>query len=394
MDIGEDQSNTPGSRPTPSFASMSSVASEPQRITVGPAGGNSLAIMTEASRMLAEATTIQKAKELKDLALTAEDFARRRGLGKETIEHCRHYATLAEIRMGELLLETPRAVGTDISGRKSMLDSTREVPSNHPPTLAELGVTKKDSSRAQALAVLPEDRKASVAEGKTSASKAIRKFQKEQKQEEAKKANVIPWAGEFQLNTANLASLDSLYDRLPDSAFDCIFTDPPYDQESLPLYSELAKLASKVLKPGAACLAYAGFLYLPEIMALMAEHLTYRMVLCIHQPGTTSRIWPSKTFQNWRAVLLYQKPGEPAWDWFTNFYCTPSNEKSLHDWQQVAGPALFWLEKFTLPNGLVLDPFCGSGTTAWACKELGRHYLTFDTDPAAILTAQQRLRDG
>jgi site-specific DNA-methyltransferase (adenine-specific) len=34
----------------------------------------------------------------------------------------------------------------------------------------------------------------------------------------------------------------------------------------------------------------------------------------------------------------------------------------------------------TPENGIVLDPFCGSGTTALACKELGRNYICIEKE--------------
>jgi predicted methyltransferase len=37
---------------------------------------------------------------------------------------------------------------------------------------------------------------------------------------------------------------------IPDNSIDLILTDPPYDEDSLPLYKDLSILAARVLKPG------------------------------------------------------------------------------------------------------------------------------------------------
>lgn len=42
-------------------------------------------------------------------------------------------------------------------------------------------------------------------------------------------------------------------------------------------------------------------------------------------------------------------------------------------------------------GGLVLDPFLGSGTTARVAKDLGRHYLGIELNPAYIKIAKKRL---
>ena len=49
------------------------------------------------------------------------------------------------------------------------------------------------------------------------------------------------------------------------------------------------------------------------------------------------------------------------------------------------------IELYTYRGDLVLDPFIGSGTTALAALRTGRHYVGFDTDPAYIALARQRL---
>ena len=79
---------------------------------------NSVVIFTKAALMLAEADTIQKAKELKSLALTAADWAKRHKMGEAAIQHCRSYALEAERKMGEMLMATKdkRAKGAATPG--------------------------------------------------------------------------------------------------------------------------------------------------------------------------------------------------------------------------------------------------------------------------------------
>lgn len=162
---------------------------------------NSLIIFTQAAQMLVEADTIQKAKELKDLALTAADWAKRKGMGEEAIQHCRSYAMRAEIKMGEMLAQTERAKGTDKAGRTSKLDGSRELPSNPPPTLTDLGITKRESSHAQKLASQPADKQEQIIEGKRS----LTQIQREQKAIEiSKKVS------------------------LPDAKYRVIYADPPW----------------------------------------------------------------------------------------------------------------------------------------------------------------------
>ncbi len=49
------------------------------------------------------------------------------------------------------------------------------------------------------------------------------------------------------------------------------------------------------------------------------------------------------------------------------------------------------LEKRTRIDDLVLDPFCGSGTTCVAAKMLGRRYIGIDISPEYCQIARQRL---
>ena len=48
----------------------------------------------------------------------------------------------------------------------------------------------------------------------------------------------------------------------------------------------------------------------------------------------------------------------------------------------------------TDPGDLVLDPTCGSGTTAYVAEQWGRRWITIDTSRVAIVLARQRLLTG
>ena len=70
---------------------------------------NSLIVMSDAEKLLAEATTIQKAKELKNVALTSADWAKRKGMGKKVVSRGVLYGRLASIRMAEIYVKSEKA---------------------------------------------------------------------------------------------------------------------------------------------------------------------------------------------------------------------------------------------------------------------------------------------
>jgi len=71
--------------------------------------------------------------------------------GKEAIQYATGYALEAERQMGLLLLATKRAKG----GNPRLTGTPAAPVSGAAPTLADLGVTKKESAHARKLALLP-----------------------------------------------------------------------------------------------------------------------------------------------------------------------------------------------------------------------------------------------
>ena len=49
---------------------------------------------------------------------------------------------------------------------------------------------------------------------------------------------------------------------------------------------------------------------------------------------------------------------------------------------------------FSFAGDTVVDPFCGTGTTALAAMELGRNSISYEIDPSYVTLAEDRLRDS
>lgn len=146
----------------------------------------SLAIISRAAEMLEKANTIQEIKEFKDLALTAADWAKHKGLGREAVQHAQSYALMAERKLGEMLKTDARKQGQYERTSKGNADEPL------PPSLSELGLTKKESSEAQILADLPEDDFREVKDGRKSKKAAVNEARRNKKRSESKKSSALP----------------------------------------------------------------------------------------------------------------------------------------------------------------------------------------------------------
>jgi N6-adenosine-specific RNA methylase IME4 len=179
----------------------------------------SLQIFTRASLMLAEADTIQKAKELKSLALTAADWAKRKGMGEAAIQHCRSYALEAERKMGQMLAATDRAKPPSGKGQKKT-DRRSRASSDGQPTLKEIGISDNESSAAQTLAALPRAVFDQVRNGEKTRTEVAR---------EIKRSEVVKRVA-----------------KIPEGKFRVLYADPPWKYGSTFAASDdLAGLAAE-----------------------------------------------------------------------------------------------------------------------------------------------------
>jgi SAM-dependent methyltransferase len=178
---------------------------------------------------------------------------------------------------------------------------------------------------------------------------------------------------------------------LPDNSVDLIFTDPPYDKASVPLYGDLAALAGRVLVPGGSLVCYAGVHALPTLFPLMTLHLQFWWQLCLRLKAAFPRQHGWRVHVHYKPLLWFVK-GIYKGDYVVDVIESTWLAKNWHDWQQSEAEAAHCISKLTPEDGLVLDPMCGSGTTLVAAKRLGRRYLGVDLDPTQARVTTARLR--
>lgn len=186
-----------------------------------------------------------------------------------------------------------------------------------------------------------------------------------------------------------------LMKELPDGCVDLVVTDPPYPREFSYTYDYLATYCPKVMKLGGSLLTVVGHYALPEVIRKFNGKLKYRWVFCMNQfEGPHARMAMGIEVM-WKPVLWYVKGSYPSGRGFIRdgLVVTGSSgqSKEHHKWEQDISWATFFIEKLSKQGDIILDPFLGSGTTAVAAKQLGRHFIGMEIEPNYCEIAERRL---
>lgn len=181
-----------------------------------------------------------------------------------------------------------------------------------------------------------------------------------------------------------------------DESVDIIITDPPYPQEFVPLYEDLAAFAARVLKPGGSCIVMIGQSYLPEIVAGMAKHLKYHWTCGYITPGGQAvQLWERKVNTFWKPLLWFTK-GDYQGDWVGDVCKSDANDndKTHHHWGQSESGMFDIVERFSEKGSVVLDPFLGGGTTGVVCVATGRTFVGIELDAKVAKAAEKRIKEA
>jgi site-specific DNA-methyltransferase (adenine-specific) len=234
----------------------------------------------------------------------------------------------------------------------------------------------------------------SVESGAVPAARVIREVQHEAAKLELSSAAIaaasMPESDRYRVIVGDVcAALD-----IADASIDVIITDPPYPKEFLHVYGELGRLAARVLKPGASCVVMIGQSYLPEIVAALSEHLSYHWTLAYLTPGgQASQRFERKVNAAWKPLLWFTNGPLASKRWVGDVCRSDvnDNDKTLHGWGQSESGMADIVERMSQPSDLVLDPFCGAGTTGVVALALKRRFVGVDIDEAQVLVTRGRL---
>ena len=211
-----------------------------------------------------------------------------------------------------------------------------------------------------------------------------------QRAKDAKRDEAAARGREVTVQAVDFRRADFRGVHLAPNSVDLIFTDPPYDEESLSLWDDLSLYASHILKPSGLLVAYTGHAFLPRAMSALGTWLDYHWTIATVYAKGDLRFWSKRVWNSWKPLLVYAN-GQPDTDWFCDLLTADgADDKALHDWQQPLHEAAQVIERFTKPGDLVLDPMCGAGTIPIAAAQLGRRAVGIEVDERTFYIAKDR----
>lgn len=178
---------------------------------------------------------------------------------------------------------------------------------------------------------------------------------------------------------------------VPDGSIDVVFTDPIY--ANVADYGWLAREAARVLKKNRACLAFSSKVTLCQCRAVMDEFLDYRTTLYYTVVAKQARPAIGMGVIPWTTPCLVYAKGVYQCDPFIpDTFISRKPPLASFGWQKNTGVALKWIEAHNRHGGVVLDPFCGSGSFLVAAQALGMPFLGFEIDERRAAEARRRVR--
>lgn len=213
---------------------------------------------------------------------------------------------------------------------------------------------------------------------------------------------------------------------IPDKGVTHVITDPPFEAEA---HTKGRRLNGKTLESGERAVDEAPLSFSPittdgrrsvasefariagrwviafsQVEAVMewqrvltaSGELSPRRIGVWIKPDGMPQFSGDRPGMGYESIVFCHRKGRSAWNGggrvgvFTHNKNTPGGAH-FHETQKPLPLMLELVELFTDPGDIVLDPFCGSGTTGVACLRLGRRFIGIEKDAKYAAVAQERL---
>jgi site-specific DNA-methyltransferase (adenine-specific) len=206
------------------------------------------------------------------------------------------------------------------------------------------------------------------------------------------------------LNSVILGDCVAVMPRMESSTVDFILTDPPYithyrsrdgrtvanDDNARWLRPAFAQMY-RLLKNGSFCVSFYGWskadLFISAWRAAgfrIVGHLVFRK-----RYASSARFL---RYQHEQAYLLAKGDATPPQNPLSDVIDFEYTGNRLHPTEKPISALRALVSAFCKPQGTVLDPFCGSGSTLVAAQELEMNCIGIELDPIHYLTACRRLQ--
>lgn len=218
---------------------------------------------------------------------------------------------------------------------------------------------------------------------------------------------------------------------MPDASVDLIVTDPPYpiDRDNgtgrlfsglsdkrnpiktfnrerewfvngyskwEPFIDECLKHMKRILKTGGHLYFFVNETNLWPMKPIIDKHFNFKSLLVWHKGHTDTQ--PYGMGYHYRKsceyVFLYVKGKSSKFivDHGTYLHYPNNMQKVDHPTPKPVAMCRLFIEKSSETNGVVLDPFMGSGTVAIAAQQVGRQFIGFEIDKKYVEMTEKRLR--
>lgn len=205
------------------------------------------------------------------------------------------------------------------------------------------------------------------------------------------------------VNAVHTGNCLELMKDIPSGAIDFVLTDPPYmtayrprsgetvinDSDSGWFHPTAAELY-RVLKNDSFCFMFYGWPVADVVVAAAratgfrpVSHFSFVKKYCSYSGYSKAQHETAYLFAKGRP----QKPSEPLSDVQPWSY----TGNKMHPTEKPVSVLTPLVKSFSQPGEIILDPFCGSGSSLVAASVLQRRFIGMEIDPKHVATAQARL---